>query len=59
MIAIALPNWKLDLVTYFYAIEFLLPVQDRLGRNVRQICASLRSRPIQDVPLCGTIRATH
>jgi hypothetical protein len=39
MIAIALPNWKLDLVTYLYAIEFLLPVQDRQGLNVCLICA--------------------
>jgi hypothetical protein len=31
MIAIALPNWELDLFTYFYAIEFLLPVQGSLA----------------------------
>lgn len=33
MIAITLPNWKLDLVTHLYAIEFLLALQDRLVRQ--------------------------
>ena len=59
MIAIALPNWELDLVTYFYAIEFLLPVQGRLGRSLRLICAWLRPWGSNDVPPCGMIKAPY